>query len=96
VYTKSAMMLGIGETEEEVIDTFRDLRAIGVDFLAVGQYLRPTSDQMEVSEYVTPENFRRLKAKAIKMGFLHVAAGPFVRSSYRAGEYFAGQRKRPE
>lgn len=88
IYTKSAMMLGLGESEEEVLKTLRDLRAFGVDFLAMGQYLRPSKRQCEVKEYVTPEKFERLKKKALELGFLYVAAGPFVRSSYKAGEYF--------
>lgn len=88
IYTKSAMMLGIGETEEEVMAAMQDLRAAHVDFLAIGQYLRPGQHHMEVKEYVPPERFTCLKDKAMEMGFLYVAAGPFVRSSYRAGEYF--------
>jgi len=88
IYTKSAMMLGLGENDEEVIQSMRDLRANGVDLLALGQYLRPSKFQLEVSEYIKPEKFERFKQKAIEMGFLYVAAGPFVRSSYKAGEYF--------
>lgn len=87
-YTKSAMMLGIGETEEEVVAAMRDLRNAGVDFLSMGQYLRPGKNHTEVKEYVHPEKFERLKGIAQDMGFGYVAAGPFVRSSYRAGEYF--------
>ena len=90
IYTKSAMMLGIGERDDEVITAMRDLRASGVDFLAVGQYLRPSQQHMEVKEYVKPERFKELKGIALGMGFRYVAAGPFVRSSYRAGEYFIG------
>jgi lipoyl synthase len=88
VYTKSAMMLGIGETEEEILKTFNDLRHNNVDFIAIGQYLRPSQHHIEVKEYVTPEKFEYFNRKATDMGFLYVAAGPFVRSSYRAGEYF--------
>ncbi len=87
-YTKSAMMLGIGETEEEVLQSMRDLREADVDFLAIGQYLRPTESQLRVSEYVRPERFEYFKGRAMEMGFLYAAAGPFVRSSYRAGEFF--------
>ncbi|MDE1856855.1 MAG: lipoyl synthase [Candidatus Micrarchaeota archaeon] len=87
-YTKSALMLGAGETEEEVLSTFGDLRDADVDFLAIGQYLRPTPHHMEVKEYVHPDRFSYLKGKALEMGFLYVAAGPFVRSSYKAGEFF--------
>lgn len=88
IYTKSAMMLGIGETEEEILKTLQDLRASGVDFVAMGQYLRPSQHHLEVKEYVAVEKFERLKKKALELGFLYVAAGPFVRSSYKAGEYF--------
>jgi lipoic acid synthetase len=88
IYTKSAMMLGVGETEEEILKTLQDLRASGVDFLAMGQYLRPSQHQYEVKEYVALEKFERLKKKAMELGFLYVAAGPFIRSSYKAREYF--------
>ena len=87
-YTKSAIMLGLGEAEEEVTTAMNDLRAAGVDFLAVGQYLRPSPYHAEVKEYVTPEKFDFYKRKGLEMGFAYVAAGPFVRSSYKAGEYF--------
>ncbi len=89
VYTKSAIMLGMGESEEEVLQALLDLRESGVDFLAMGQYLRPSQRHLEVKEYISPEKFARLGEQARKMGFLYVAAGPFVRSSYKAGEYFA-------
>jgi len=88
IYTKSAMMLGVGETEEEIIKALQDLRAHGVDFVAMGQYLRPSQHHYEVKEYVAPEKFERLRKRALELGFLYVAAGPFVRSSYKAGEYF--------
>lgn len=88
IYTKSAIMLGLGETEEELIQLMKDLRNINVDFLAIGQYLRPSKLQTEVKEYIAPEKFDHLKQIATQMGFLYVAAGPFVRSSYKAGEFF--------
>lgn len=88
IYTKSAMMLGIGESDDEVIAALRDLRNSGVDFVAMGQYLRPTSRHLEVKEFVKPEKFRQFEKAALEMGFLYAASGPFVRSSYRAGEYF--------
>ena len=88
IYTKSAMMLGVGENEEEILQSLHDLRASRVDFVAIGQYLRPSKFQYEVKEYITPEKFDRIKRAALEMGFLYAAAGPFVRSSYRAGEYF--------
>ncbi|MDE1825532.1 MAG: lipoyl synthase [Candidatus Micrarchaeota archaeon] len=87
-YTKSAMMLGLGETDEEVLQAMRDLRDAGVDFLAIGQYLKPKGHHAELIEYVTPHKFEFFKEKAVEMGFLYVAAGPFVRSSYKAGEHF--------
>jgi lipoic acid synthetase len=90
IRTKSAMMLGIGETEEEVMESMRDLRNANVDFLAIGQYLRPSKSHIEVLEYVTPEKFSRLQKYGQRIGFKYVAAGPLVRSSYRAGEFFIG------
>ena len=90
IRTKSAMMLGIGETEEEVMESMRDLRNANVDFLAIGQYLRPSKSHIEVLEYVTPEKFSRLQKYGQSIEFKYVAAGPLVRSSYRAGEFFIG------
>ncbi|MGC8479647.1 MAG: lipoyl synthase [Candidatus Micrarchaeia archaeon] len=87
-YTKSALMLGLGETEKEIIEAFDDLRNVGVDFIAIGQYLRPTQFHEPVHEYVTPEKFLKLKKIAEDKGFLFVASGPLVRSSYKAGEFF--------
>lgn len=88
VYTKSSIMLGLGETETELLQTFRDLRTFHVDILTIGQYLRPSLDHLPVEEFVSPEKFENLKELALKEGFLYVAAGPMVRSSYRAGEFF--------
>ena len=90
IYTKSAMMLGLGETDDEITEAMKDLRDHGVDFLAIGQYLRPVSNGFyaEVKEYLTPERFVALREKALGLGFRYCAAGPFVRSSYRAGEHF--------
>ena len=82
VMTKSALMLGLGETAEEMRNTFRDLRLRDCDFLAVGQYLRPGLDQVPVREYLPPGRFDRIREEALDMGFLEVAAGPLVRSSY--------------
>ncbi|MGE5530415.1 MAG: lipoyl synthase [Patescibacteria group bacterium] len=84
--TKSGLMLGLGETEEEVLQTLADLRAAGCDMVTVGQYLRPTRAHLPVAEYVPPERFDALAARARAMGFAHVAAGPLVRSSFHAGE----------
>lgn len=88
IYTKSSIMLGLGEQDEEVIEAMKDLRRIGVDILTIGQYLRPSSWHLVVEEFVHPEKFLWFKEEAEKLGFLYVASGPFVRSSYRAGELF--------
>lgn len=86
--TKSSIMLGFGETDQEVEQTMKDLRSHGVDCLTLGQYLRPTKKHTKVIEFVPPEKFNHWKEVGEKMGFLYVASGPMVRSSYRAGEYF--------
>ena len=82
--TKSSLMLGLGETDDELSEGFADLRAAGVDLLTLGQYLRPTSEHLAVERYVTPEEFDRLAGVARAKGFAGVEAGPLVRSSYRA------------
>jgi lipoic acid synthetase len=87
MHTKSAIMLGMGETEDEVISVMRDLRGIGCDFLGIGQYLRPGNNNIAVREYIFPERFEYYKEKAIDMGFLHVESGAYVRSSYMADRY---------
>lgn len=87
-YTKSSIMVGLGETEAEVVQTMRDLRAVGCDFLTVGQYLRPTPKHIALHEYITPETFERYREIGEDMGFAYVASGPLVRSSYKAGEFF--------
>ncbi|WFD28624.1 lipoyl synthase [Malassezia nana] len=86
--TKTSIMLGCGETDAEVEQTLHDLRAHGVDVVTFGQYMRPTKRHMKVSEYVTPDAFAAWKIRAEELGFLYVASGPLVRSSYRAGEFF--------
>jgi lipoyl synthase len=83
---KSGLMVGLGETEDELRAVFADLRAAGVDVLTVGQYLRPTPKHLPVARYWHPDEFAALKADALNLGFAHVEAGPFVRSSYHAGE----------
>ena len=88
LFTKSSIMLGLGETEEEVVRTMRDLRGAGVDILTLGQYLRPSAWHLAVDAYVPPEAFDRYREVGESMGFLYVASGPLVRSSYRAGEFF--------
>lgn len=89
LYTKSSIMLGLGETDEQVVDTLLDLRDVGVDIVTFGQYLQPTPHHLPVVEFVTPEKFeywRRFGEEEV--GFRYVASGPLVRSSYRAGEFF--------
>ncbi|MEX2373270.1 MAG: lipoyl synthase [Dehalococcoidia bacterium] len=83
---KSGLMLGLGETFDEVTDVLADLRAAGVDLLTIGQYLRPSPKHLPVERYVPPDEFAALKTAADALGFTHVEAGPFVRSSYHAGE----------
>ena len=88
IYTKSSIMLGLGERDSEVIETLKNLRSTGCDIVTFGQYLRPRKRHLPVKEYVTPEKFNEWKETALDMGFLYVASGPLVRSSYRAGEFF--------
>jgi lipoic acid synthetase len=87
IYTKSGLMLGLGETEAELLTALRDLRAAGCDILTLGQYLQPTLKHLPVVAFVTPERFAHFKGCAEEMGFLHVASGPMVRSSYHADEF---------
>ncbi|KAK9830524.1 hypothetical protein WJX72_012228 [[Myrmecia] bisecta] len=86
--TKTSIMLGCGERPEEVVAALQELHDNGVDVVTLGQYMRPTKRHMAVEEYVTPEAFEAYQKKAEEIGFLYVASGPLVRSSYRAGEYF--------
>ncbi len=88
VYTKSSVMLGLGETIPEVVDTMRALRSVGVDVLTLGQYLRPTPRHLDVVRFVHPDEFAELSREGTSMGFRYVASGPLVRSSYRAAEAF--------
>uniref|UniRef100_A0A5S6QGS6 Lipoyl synthase, mitochondrial n=1 Tax=Trichuris muris TaxID=70415 RepID=A0A5S6QGS6_TRIMR len=88
IVTKSSIMLGLGESEEEVLATMQDLRDHGVDCLTLGQYMQPTRRHLLVKEFVTQEMFDRLKCAGDRLGFLYTASGPLVRSSYRAGEFF--------
>lgn len=87
VYTKSGMMLGLGETHEEVLETLRDLKEAGVDAVTIGQYLRPTMRHLPVVEFVHPDRFKRYEEIGAEMGFAFVASAPFVRSSYNAIEF---------
>lgn len=86
--TKTSIMLGLGEQDSEVLDALKELRKVDVDVVTFGQYMRPTKRHMKVEEYVTPEKFEYWREKAVEMGFLYVASGPLVRSSYKAGEAF--------
>jgi lipoyl synthase len=84
IYTKSGLMLGLGETQEEVIRTLKDLRDRGVDAVTIGQYLRPTMKHLPVVRYVHPDEFAEYEKIGEDMGFAFVASGPFIRSSYNA------------
>jgi lipoic acid synthetase len=86
--TKTSIMLGFGETDDQVLDALQQLRNANVDVVTFGQYMRPTKRHMKVADYVTPEKFQYWHDKAIDMGFLYCASGPLVRSSYKAGEAF--------
>ena len=95
MFSKSGLMVGLGETREELHQAMRDLRAVGVEIVTIGQYLQPTPAHVAVDRYVPPEEFDELAAEARGLGFLSVAAGPFVRSSYNAAEvYEAIDRRR--
>jgi lipoic acid synthetase len=85
--TKSGLMAGLGETREELFETFRDIRETGCDILTVGQYLSPTPRHIPIEKYYTPEEFNELRSEALSMGFRYVEAGPLVRSSYHAGRH---------
>ena len=84
IITKTSLMLGLGETEEEILIAFEDIRRAGVDVLTLGQYMRPTVNHLPVDKWYTPDEFEYFKKLAIEIGFLEVASGPMVRSSYRA------------
>jgi lipoic acid synthetase len=85
--TKSGVMLGLGESHEEVIETMEDLRSVGVDVLTLGQYLQPTKEHLPVVEFVTPERFKEYETLGLEMGFRFVESGPLVRSSYHAEKH---------
>jgi lipoic acid synthetase len=91
IHTKSGVMLGLGETEEELLEAMADLRRARCDILTLGQYLQPTLRHLPVVEFIAPEVFARHKQTAEAMGFVHVASGPMVRSSYHADEFPAGE-----
>lgn len=96
IFTKSGIMVGLGETKEEVIQVMEDLRAADVDFLTIGQYLQPTQRHAEVARYVEPEEFEFLARTARAKGFLMVSSSPLTRSSYHAGEDFEKLKKARE
>ncbi len=87
IYTKSGLMLGLGETKDEVVETLNDLRQIGVDAVTIGQYLRPTMRHLPVTEFIHPDEFKEYESIGEEMGFAFVASGPFIRSSYNAIEF---------
>jgi lipoic acid synthetase len=88
IFTKSSLLLGLGETEEEVEEALRDLREAGVDIVVLGQYLRPTSRELPVARYVPPEEFEAWRKRALSLGFRAVLSGPLVRTSFRASEVY--------
>ena len=89
VLVKTSLMLGLGETDDEIVEALRDLRSAGVDLLTLGQYLRPTVNHLPVERFVRPEEFERYRATALGLGFVECVAGPLVRSSYRAEQALA-------
>jgi len=87
MHTKSGLMLGLGESEQEILETMQDLRNVGVEVLTLGQYLQPTLKHLQVVEFISPEKFAYYKIKGIEMGFRYVESGPLVRSSYHAEKH---------
>jgi lipoic acid synthetase len=94
VHTKSSLMVGLGETRPELSQAFRDLRAVDCDILTIGQYLRPSTDHLELIRYYHPDEFDEMKAEALELGFRHVESGPLVRSSYHARDQVPGAELR--
>lgn len=90
--TKSGLMVGLGESDEEVLEALKDLRKVGVKGLTIGQYLPPTMNHAELKRYVDPDTFQFYKREASILGFTHIASGPMVRSSYRADEMFVNSK----
>jgi lipoic acid synthetase len=86
VPTKSGLMVGLGETDEEILQTMQDMRAHNIDMLTIGQYLAPSSHHLPVARYVHPDTFKMFETKAYEMGFKHAAVGAMVRSSYHADQ----------
>ncbi|RME16892.1 MAG: lipoyl synthase [Bdellovibrio sp.] len=96
IYTKTSLMLGLGETNDQIFQCLKDLRQVGCDILTFGQYLQPAKHKLKVKKYLSSEEFSFWKAAAEELGFLYVASGPLVRSSYRAGELFVKGLKKGE
>lgn len=94
--TKSGIMLGLGETHEEVLESMQDLRSVGTDIVTLGQYLQPTQKHIPVAEFVTPERFEEYKRKGLEMGFKYVESGPLVRSSYHAERHMFDMEESPD
>ncbi|CAD5114751.1 DgyrCDS3791 [Dimorphilus gyrociliatus] len=88
ILTKTSLMLGLGETDQQILDVMNDLREIDVDVVTFGQYMQPTKRHLQVQEYVRPEKFNYWEKVGLEMGFAYIASGPLVRSSYKAGEYY--------
>ena len=93
-YTKSSLMLGVGESRRETLQSMEDLRDVGVDFLTIGQYLQPSKKHLKVENFVHPDEFDELALQGDKMGFEYVASGPLVRSSYKAAEFYIERKIR--
>ena len=94
LYTKSSLLLGLGESEEEIVETMREMRDVGVSILVLCQYLQPSKRHLPIERYVTPAEFKSLRKRALDLGFTACVAGPLVRTSYRAAEVFSGIRAR--
>jgi len=94
--TKSSLMVGLGETEEEIVSVLRDLRGVGCDVATIGHYLQPTLAHIPIARWVPPEEFERYRAAALAMGFSHVESGPLVRSSYHAERAVSERSDLPE
>tara|TARA_X000001036_G_C20384558_1_gene686091 strand:- start:390 stop:743 length:354 start_codon:yes stop_codon:yes gene_type:complete len=91
--TKSGMMVGLGETEDEIVETMNDLRNVDCDLLTIGQYLRPSKKHYKIDKFYHPKEFTKLEHIGMELGFKHVAAGPLVRSSYHADEQHKASKK---
>jgi lipoic acid synthetase len=94
VHTKSSLMVGLGETRDELSTAFVDLRAVDCDILTIGQYLRPSEQHLPVERYYHPHEFEEMKAAALELGFKHVESGPLVRSSYHARDQVPDEARR--